>query len=549
MGTVYKARHRHLKKCFALKLINEDRISNEQLQKRFMLEWQAIGAISHRNVVQATDAGRDGGRLYLVMELLEGADLGHIVRKMGPLPVGVACEAIRQTAVGLQAIEHVGLVHRDLKPSNLFVTREKQLKILDLGLARVCCEGDSSLTSSHHAMGTGDFIAPEQGLNAHAVDIRADIYSLGCTLYFLLAGRAPFSDCGSFTQKVMAHNGLPVPPIETFRPELPPSLLVILDHMLAKRPDMRFQTPAHLAEQVGLFASQTEWHKLCDEIVVGAAHSPVQVDRELCQSISSNAFEQRSTPLMPDSRRTDPLVSKRWLLAAGASAVVFGAILGMLALRPAQTLETSDPLLVNGDVHPQGPKAWREFPLMETEPVKLRWPAKSRWEWLEREGLLKVMTTGTALVQLTNMKHSTFRVSVRISQKDWQCDQGIYWGYHDSVQGPCFQFLALRSSGKGSLALCRGWRWQHETANGAAISVPTAEWETLEMTVRDNALVNVRWGAKTLAALGDFDPDMEKRLQRMAKVFRHQGSLGLYAFNGEGVFFNPRLFLLKGTVP
>jgi serine/threonine protein kinase len=189
MGQVFKARHRHLRRIAAIKLIRKDRLDHPNAVKRFQREVRAAAALDHPNIVVAYDADKIGGTHLLVMEYVDGArDLSHVVKASGPLPVHQACECIRQAALGLQHAYERGLVHRDIKPHNLLMTADgKTIKILDMGLARLdALAGEAPgtvLTQAGIAVGTADYVAPEQVLSSHTADIRADIYSLGCTLY------------------------------------------------------------------------------------------------------------------------------------------------------------------------------------------------------------------------------------------------------------------------------------------------------------------------------------------------------------------------------
>jgi serine/threonine protein kinase len=198
MGQVWKARHRKLGKLVAVKLIRPDQEKSHQAVLRFAREMRALGSLSHPQVVEASDAGESDGVVYLVMQLIEGEDLANYVRERGPLPVADACELARQVAVGLAYLHGRGLVHRDLKPSNLMRTPAGEVKILDFGLARwqrpESAENTDGLTAPSDGLGTPDYVAPEQTLHAASVDIRADLYALGCTLVFLLTGKAPFED-------------------------------------------------------------------------------------------------------------------------------------------------------------------------------------------------------------------------------------------------------------------------------------------------------------------------------------------------------------------
>jgi serine/threonine protein kinase len=246
MGQVLLCEHSRMRRRVAIKVLPPDRAEDEICLRRFYREAQAVGALNHPNIVHAHDVDQDPqSRLhFLVMEYVDGTSLQEIVTKGGPLPVLRACHYVRQAALGLQhAFEH-GLVHRDIKPSNLLLERSGLVKILDLGLARFF-DRDDNLTrqfATRNLIGTADYLAPEQALNSHAADIRSDLYSLGVTFYFLLAGRSPFRD-GTIAQKLLFHQVQMPDPIQGHRPELPDDLARIIDRMLAKDPAERYQTP------------------------------------------------------------------------------------------------------------------------------------------------------------------------------------------------------------------------------------------------------------------------------------------------------------------
>lgn len=253
MGQVFKARNWKLGRIVALKLIRKERLDNPSAIRRFQREVRAAAALSHPNIVLAYDADEIAGTHLLVMEYVEGAtDLAKLVKRDGPLPVAQACEFIRQAALGLQHANERGLVHRDIKPHNLLLTTGgTQIKVLDMGLARLdsCpadAEGSSAMTREGAVMGTPDYIAPEQAREAHTVDIRADVYSLGCSLYQLLTGRVPFPG-GSFTEKLLKHQMDEPAPVESLRKELPPGLAAVIRKMMAKRCEDRYQTPGEVA--------------------------------------------------------------------------------------------------------------------------------------------------------------------------------------------------------------------------------------------------------------------------------------------------------------
>jgi serine/threonine protein kinase len=253
MGQVFKARHWKLGKVVALKLIRKERLGNPAAIKRFQREVRAVAALSHPNIVLAYDADQIGGTHLLVMEFVEGAtDLARLVKKNGPLPIPQACDYIRQAALGLQHVYERGLVHRDIKPHNLLLAADgKTVKILDMGLARLNLpssddDKSSTVTKEGTVMGTPDYIAPEQALESHTVDIRADLYSLGCTFYHLLTDRVPFPG-GSLGAKLLHHQMDEPTPVEQLRREVPPVVAAVVRKLMAKKPDDRYQTPAEVA--------------------------------------------------------------------------------------------------------------------------------------------------------------------------------------------------------------------------------------------------------------------------------------------------------------
>ena len=269
MGTVYKALHTKLVKLVALKVLPAAAMQDAELVARFEREMEAVGKLEHPNIVRAMDAGCHEGTHFLVMEYVDGMDLAEVVKRCGPLRIADACEVIRQAALGLRYADEHALVHRDIKPSNLVLSTEGEVKILDLGLALLQADrmaggerkaikpqaGGGDATATSRAMGTLDYMAPEQVRDSHNVDIRADIYSLGCTLYKLLAGHAPFGDPRheNTFDKMMAHLNEPVPPIRQLRSNVPEQLAAVLERMVAKNRDARYAKPGQVVEDLKPF--------------------------------------------------------------------------------------------------------------------------------------------------------------------------------------------------------------------------------------------------------------------------------------------------------
>jgi tRNA A-37 threonylcarbamoyl transferase component Bud32 len=260
MGQVFKARHRRLNRVVALKVIRPEQLRNPKSVQRFQREARAAGRLSHANIVQVYDAAEADGTYFLAMEFVEGTDLAALVHKHGPMPVPLACEYVRQASLGLQHAHERGLVHRDIKPSNLLLTASgTQVKILDMGVARFERPdeqdlGIGELTEPGAVMGSPAYLSPEQARDSHHVDIRGDIYSLGCSFYQLLSGHVPFQAI-SYAEFVLQHELIEPVPIEQIRPDIRPEIRNILRKMMAKRPNERFQSPAEVADALVPFAS------------------------------------------------------------------------------------------------------------------------------------------------------------------------------------------------------------------------------------------------------------------------------------------------------
>ena len=264
MGVVYKAHQNSLQRLVAIKVIAADLAAEAGIIARFQRERFLLAQLAHPNVVAAYDAGESGGLQYFVMEFVDGVSFATLVKQAGTLPVVEACELIRQAAVGLQHIHEHGLVHRDIKPSNLLLTPSGTVKLIDLSLARweqAPTHGQSIITNLQ-TLGTFDYIAPEQCEDSHSVDIRADIYSLGCTFYELLSGRAPFAAFGSVLMKIRAHALEPIAPIQRCRADAPMQLAVVLERMVAKDRNNRFSTPAEISTALQPFATGANLSRL-----------------------------------------------------------------------------------------------------------------------------------------------------------------------------------------------------------------------------------------------------------------------------------------------
>ncbi|MFO0807489.1 MAG: protein kinase [Gemmataceae bacterium] len=245
MGAVYLCEHIYMSRLVALKVLPSNKLEDRATLERFYREAKAVGQLDHPNIVRAHDIDRDDNILFLVLEYIDGSSLQEIVGRYGPMDFIRAAHYIAQAALGLEHAHAANLIHRDIKPGNLLLDRGGTIKILDLGLARFFnAPPHDNVTAKYDEgtiLGTADYLAPEQGLPG-AIDIRADIYSLGSTLYFLLTGKAPFED-GTLSQKMLWHQTRAPRAVTEYRSDVPAPLLAVLDRMMAKDPSTRYQSP------------------------------------------------------------------------------------------------------------------------------------------------------------------------------------------------------------------------------------------------------------------------------------------------------------------
>jgi urea transport system substrate-binding protein len=345
MGTVFKAEHRLLERPVVIKVLHPELIRDRELLERFRREARLAAKLAHPNVVTVYEAEQIGPVHLLVMEFVDGQDLAELLRRRGSLPVAVACELARQAALGLQHIHEQGLVHRDVKPANLMLTESGQVKLLDLGLAflKAGASQERDLTLPQQSMGTVNYMAPEQWEDSHGVDIRADIYSLGCTLYHLLAGAPPFAtpDAATPMRQMWAHSLASVPPIREKRPDVPEELAAFLGRMLAKNRAERPAVPSEVALALEPFAAD------CDVSFYLASGTVRSIP------LSRSGVRLPVAMAAPPSRR-------RWLAAAlaliGAAGVGgVGVYMSRLASQPTQKSPAGVPSAAPASIPPGGP--------------------------------------------------------------------------------------------------------------------------------------------------------------------------------------------------
>ena len=248
MGVVFKALDTTLDRIVAVKVVSSQRVDNDDLQRRFLVEAQSTARLDHPNIARVHYIGRDRGLPYIVFEYIDGENIRDVVADRGPLPVAESVGYVYQIAHALAHAWQREVVHRDIKPSNILVTVDGQAKLVDMGLARlrqVNDETEQELTATGITLGTFDYISPEQARDPRLADTRSDIYSLGCTLFYMLAGQAPFSQ-GTALQKLLQHQSERPPDLRSFRSDVPDSVSRVVRRMLAKAPADRHQTPIDL---------------------------------------------------------------------------------------------------------------------------------------------------------------------------------------------------------------------------------------------------------------------------------------------------------------
>lgn len=264
MGRVYLARDSRLNRRVAIKILSPERVGNPRAIARFHREAMVGAQLQHENLVRIYDEGESGGRCYLVMEYIEGRNIGQMIAADGPLPPPLAARLARQVALGLEHAQRKGLIHRDVNPYNILVTRDGVAKLTDLGLA-IDLADQERVTRDGATVGTFDYVSPEQARHSHAVDTRSDIYSLGCTLYHMLAGRVPYPSA-SLPEKLFGHQAAEPEALTSLVPDIPIGLTAVVSRMMRKSPDERYATPLEVAQALEPFT---------DEMALGLASGDI----------------------------------------------------------------------------------------------------------------------------------------------------------------------------------------------------------------------------------------------------------------------------------
>jgi serine/threonine protein kinase len=556
MGSVYKAVHARLGREVALKVLPPGRTGDARALARFQREMQVIGRFNHRNLVRATDAGEADGVQYLAMDLVDGINLSEMVRRCGPLSPGDACELIRQAALGLQYVHEHGLVHRDIKPSNLMVSLDGEVKVLDLGLVLLFegCLSPVELTASGQVMGTADYMAPEQWVDSHQVDIRADIYSLGCTLYKLLTGKAPFGgpEYGSVLKKMRAHAEAAVPPI----PGLPNELQGVLDRMLAKAPAERFATPAEAAEALQRVGGPSDLPGLAGAARARGEPSVAEgQDSVPSPSLDTRALEKPAEATRDTYEPRPP--RRRWLILAGGVAAAGMVAVALVLLWPTSHEEAPTP-------PPVRPKFNVWHPLLENAPAKLLWPDVARdsflhWDPGKRE--VRVDSRSASLVSLGVGENPGYQIRLGLRQNPWVGETGVFVGYHKrTVQGQSFfscQVIELRKDpDKRLFTMKRVLLSVRKGERGLPLveAIPIASTpveppvegreHSLEIIVRQHGVASISWEGKPVREL----VELKAAFRPLLSGAGHTGPFGVYC-NRSGCVFGSGWFMLFEKEP
>lgn len=486
MGVVWKARHRFLDQTVAVKFLTPESWTDPQAVARFYREMRAVGRVVHPNLVRAIDAGQYDGHHVLVMECLSGMTVRDLLAKVGPLAVADAAEIVRQASLAVAAIAAAGMTHRDLKPSNLFLTAEGTVKVMDLGLARFHRDpAEHDLTHSGNLLGTIDYMAPEQSEDPRAVDVRSDLYSLGCTLFALLTGRAPFSGSGysSIESRLRAHRESSPPGLCEFRTQIPESLEGLVSTLLAKSPTQRLHSAEELARRLIPFAQDARLKSLYERSLQSLPPGEVRPTADVSGRPSSpssrpitrsevETSEISAAPVSPDAptprEKPNAFIGTKvatgnhgriWGLGvgiAGAALLAAAAIPTFWPWWPAAPtgMEFSPPLKVENPI-PEGRDDRNDAPsvrlvdysdsppsqlysALDHRPIPVYWKENegvdfTKWDALKGEFV--VSNQEQAVFALARLDQHDFSLEIHLHQIGWAGNVGVFLGLADWTIG------------------------------------------------------------------------------------------------------------------
>jgi serine/threonine protein kinase len=579
MGTVFKGYHLNLKRFVAIKTLRMDQRKSSEVVSRFKQEMQLVGQMDHPNVVRATDAGERNGIFYLVMEYLSGSDLSRLVAKRGRLDVPFACELARQAALGLDYIHQKTLIHRDIKPSNLMLTTTGLVKILDLGLARLgLSEPDKQeRTPVGYAVGTYSYMAPEQATTERHVDGRADIYGLGCTLFKLLTGRAPFSgpEYDNSAKVLFAHSNVPLSTVAELQ-SIPAKLRKVLLKMTAKDPALRYRTGQEVAEALEPFSADSpaaQQTPLLERAKVEIEETPVRplthpLPAEFSQLTTSALETRHDPPLTPTSVGiSKPKQSWAWVgwlfaavvLASGSAALTWHFLLAPV-LRP-----DGEPPVVGQSIFRELDElpAFMHHALLDRPTLPIGYDSDDPLKWRFDKNLqtLDVKGADDLLFPMGKTSRSRFSIETGIAQAPWKGNIGIFWGYRenadvkknktpdtefawlqliiteyheDNVKGSYLMFLR----GNGALFFNALGELKMNTRRKAKydIMLPNPREKMFQIAVQDNQLIHARFDGIELKDL------CSPATNKLFESEPYGGATGLLTQGFSGTFSNARFF-------
>lgn len=356
MSSVYLAYHMLLRRQVAIKVLPPSKVNDSSYLARFHREGEAIAQLNHPNIVRAYDIDQDGKTHYFVMEYVDGPDFSKIIKKEGQMDFRRAADYIAQVAEGLQHAHDAGFIHRDIKPANCLVDSQNVVKVLDLGLTLFKEEEGPSLTIAHNenVLGTADFLSPEQAINSHKVDSRADIYSLGCTFYYLLTGHAPFPS-GTISERLIKHQKEAPAPIRDDCPDIPKVLEAICAKMMRKSRRQRFQTCQEAATCLHDWLEGKQVANI--DVTADKADAFADSDNDMASSkkpASKKSRPQGSSKKSAAAKQTpNPNDSDYQLqsFAEESSVKIVEKVQGIVPIQEVRTQETWDDLLQHSHGH------------------------------------------------------------------------------------------------------------------------------------------------------------------------------------------------------
>jgi serine/threonine protein kinase len=512
-----------------MKVLYQEQSADAESLDRFLREMKAVGRLDHPHIVRATDAGEDNGYQYLVMEYSEGLDVSEILRRVGPLSVADACEIARQAALGLQHAHQCGVVHRDVKPSNLLLTAEGQVKLLDLGLVAVRHVHPAAMRETY-PRGTADYMAPEQWTDYAHVDERADFYSLGCTLFRMLADAAPFHPLPEeFASKMTAHLAARIPRLSERRADVPVELDRLLCRLLAKLPDDRYQSDQELIEDLRPLARKADLRALAAK-----AGLPSQLNGTAQFAASDTHAE------------THRRINRRAVLFGGVATISLGALASNRWWSALPKVNT---------------EKWRPLrPISSTFLLSL--DKSSKLSYQPDKHSIQIDSANYSLANLGRPLTGVFSFRAALSLVSEDCRAGLFFRFRETVRngGLVRDFHVLELSRRLDRGTLRNvLEWSHVVyqesspqeqvermvlASTFTDRVTTGEVSELLITLGADGFPGITWNGERLPeSRWVLSPDGRYKSQIAKDRLRtdFMGCLGVFTSNGAARFFRPEL--------